>query len=232
MSTFPARRGALAAAVTTALLLGLLAASQAQASTLYACVKKNGSAHIYSKKPKCKKGEKKISWNTTGPAGNNGAKGSNGANGATGAAGKDGAVAGYSASRETAVNILTGTIEKPITVLTKKVPAGSFIVFAKTTIAASDSGNGAKWVGQCQLSDVPVSGTPTFDTSNATGEVVANFLFHTGDATVPLGMAITTTTESTLTLACTHVWEVETKGAFAMTAINSFLSAIQTSSNS
>jgi hypothetical protein len=230
MSKNPARRGVLAAAITTALLIGLLAASQAQASTLYACVKKNGTAHLYSKKPKCKKGEKKINWNNTGPAGKNGANGSNGGAGAGGAAGKDGAVAGYFAVNSSVVSILTGTIEKPITVASKKLPPGSYIANAKTTISTTDKENGAKWVAQCQLSDVPVSGTSTFDASNATGEVVQNFLFHTGAASVPLGMAFTTTTESTLTLACTHVWESETKGSFTMAATNSFLSAIQLSS--
>jgi hypothetical protein len=90
MSKSPARRGVLAAGITGALLLGMLAASQAQASTLYACVKKNGSAHLYSKKPKCKKGESKLNWNNVGPAGKNGANGAAGAGGANGAGGAAG----------------------------------------------------------------------------------------------------------------------------------------------
>jgi len=66
------------------------AASPAGASTLYACVKKNGSAHLFSHKPNCKKGESKLAWNTPGPAGKNGTNGAAGANGKNGAAGSNG----------------------------------------------------------------------------------------------------------------------------------------------
>lgn len=80
-------------AATGALLLAVFAAApQAEASTLYACVKsKSGTARVFTKKPKCKKGESKISWNTTGPAGKNGANGANGSNGTNGKEGKEGA---------------------------------------------------------------------------------------------------------------------------------------------
>jgi hypothetical protein len=78
-------------ALATVLVVGLFAgASGAQASTLFACMKKSGSAHVFTKKPKCKKGETKLSWNTAGPAGKNGTSGSNGANGANGANGTNG----------------------------------------------------------------------------------------------------------------------------------------------
>jgi hypothetical protein len=197
---------------------------------LYACVKKNGSARVFTKKPKCKKGEKKLSWNNEGPAGKNGVNGTNGTKGTNGTNGTNGAVAGYSARNTGAVNILEGTIPEPIAVVTKSIPAGSYLVFAKSTIAASDSTVGDKWTAECQLSDIPVSGEPTFDQSNATGEVITNFIFKTGYATVPLGMAISTTTASTLTLACTHVWDVGgTK--LAMSATESLITAVQTSHN-
>jgi hypothetical protein len=213
------RRGTAVLVAACALLVGSLSvAAAADASTLYACVKKNGTARVFTKKPKCKKGESKITWGSAGPAGKNGANGANGGagkdgangkNGENGANGADGAVAGYSASRESAVNILSGTIGSPITVVTKKLPAGSYIVSAKTVIAASDTANGATWVAQCQLFD----GT-TSDLANASGAIVTNFLFHTGSATVPLGFALSTTTETTVTLACTHVWDTSGTGNF------------------
>src|SRR5690348_5420008 len=91
MSTPTLRRMLMALFAAAALMVGVLAgASAANAKTLYACVKKNGSAHVFCKKPKCKKGESKLSWNTSGPAGKNGANGSNGANGANGAGGAPG----------------------------------------------------------------------------------------------------------------------------------------------
>jgi len=78
------------AATIIALLATLAVASQATAATYYACVKKGGAAHVFTKKPKCRKGERKLSWNAVGPPGLNGANGVNGANGATGATGKNG----------------------------------------------------------------------------------------------------------------------------------------------
>ena len=90
MSRPLAHRGAVAAAGTAALLLAVLTASQAQASPLYACVKKNGSARVFRKKPKCKKGESRLSWNKVGPAGKNGRNGAAGAKGAPGSGGPRG----------------------------------------------------------------------------------------------------------------------------------------------
>ncbi len=90
MPKLPGSRGALAIAVASTLLIGMLAASRAQASTLYACVKKNGSAHIFRRKPRCRKGESRLRWNTVGPARKNGLKGATGSNGASGASGAPG----------------------------------------------------------------------------------------------------------------------------------------------
>jgi hypothetical protein len=76
------RRVTAAILAAGALLLAAFAiAPTAGAATLYACVKKNGTAHIYAKKPKCKKHESKLSWNTEGAAGRNGSNGLNGLNG-------------------------------------------------------------------------------------------------------------------------------------------------------
>jgi len=92
MSTAITRRGTpLVAAAIISLLAMLAIAPQAGATTYYACVKKNGAAHIYTKKPKCRRGESKLSWNSRGPAGRNGKNGANGANGKNGANGANGA---------------------------------------------------------------------------------------------------------------------------------------------
>jgi hypothetical protein len=75
------------AAVGALMIAALAMAPQSQASTVYACVKtKSGTPRIVSKKAKCRKGEKKLSWGTQGPAGQNGAAGATGAKGETGAA--------------------------------------------------------------------------------------------------------------------------------------------------
>lgn len=92
MSTRSLRRVLMALVAGGALMVAsFAAASPASASTLYACVTKKGTARVYTKAPKCKKGEKKISWNTSGAAGKNGSNGSNGVNGSSGSNGKEGA---------------------------------------------------------------------------------------------------------------------------------------------
>src|ERR1700719_1074924 len=84
MSTPVTRRGLAVFAIGALLLAALVSASEAGASTLYACVKRDGTAHIYIKKPRCKKRETKLSWSSEGPAGRNGASGANGVNGKEG----------------------------------------------------------------------------------------------------------------------------------------------------
>jgi len=83
----------LLATVGTLLTAAFAAAPQADAATLYACVKKEGgSMRLVSEKTKChRSSERKVSWSTTGPAGTNGANGKNGANGANGSNGANGA---------------------------------------------------------------------------------------------------------------------------------------------
>jgi hypothetical protein len=83
MSILSTRRQGAVLVVLGALLLSALSlAAQANASTIYACVKKKtGAARIVNQKLKCKKGESKLSWNTEGPAGKNGSNGANGSNG-------------------------------------------------------------------------------------------------------------------------------------------------------
>jgi hypothetical protein len=92
MSDLVHRRRAIVLAALVALLTAVLVqAAPASAATLYACVKKNGSAHIFKTKPKCRKGETKLSWNTAGRNGSNGLPGAQGLTGAPGANGAQGA---------------------------------------------------------------------------------------------------------------------------------------------
>lgn len=92
MSLAHNRRMLVALAACAALMTAVLAAApQAEAApTLFACVKKTGAVKVFSKKPKCKKGETLLSWNSKGAAGKNGVNGINGAGGKEGAAGKNG----------------------------------------------------------------------------------------------------------------------------------------------
>jgi hypothetical protein len=85
-------RTAIAMFAGAALTMLLLASSsRADASTIFACVKKHaGTTRIVSKTAKCKKGETKLTWNSQGPAGSRGATGPQGATGPAGTAGLQG----------------------------------------------------------------------------------------------------------------------------------------------
>jgi hypothetical protein len=139
MSTPIARRGIFLLASTAALIVAVFAAvPAAQASTLYACVKKSGSAHIYTKKPKCKKGESKLSWGTVGPAGSNGTNGANGANGTNGNNGANGATPGLFDFNDgpTAFEAIGG--EQTVATL-PNVPAGNYLFNAKVAVEGGAS---------------------------------------------------------------------------------------------
>src|SRR2546423_12389086 len=88
---FISRDRAIGGALVGALLASLAIASNANAATYYGCInKKSGVLRIVSKSKKCKKSERRISFNSQGPAGRNGFNGTNGANGRNGANGVNG----------------------------------------------------------------------------------------------------------------------------------------------
>ncbi len=83
-----------------ALCLGSLAESTSAArlvgkdGKVYACYrtkgKAKGSVRLVAKRQHCRRGEKKISWNVTGPAGESGQNGSSGESGGAGETGTQG----------------------------------------------------------------------------------------------------------------------------------------------
>lgn len=135
IQTSPKRRVAqtLAAAIVTA---GMLTASAAAASgTIYACVKRtSGATRIVGAKAKCRRGEQKLSWGSSGAAGKNGAPGLAGvpgAEGKVGASGANGAAVvfdGISSGRQPLAS------ESSATLVSKVVPPGSYAVFSRTLL--------------------------------------------------------------------------------------------------
>ena len=78
-------------AIVGALLAALAVASSAQATTYYACVKrKGGSIRLVARGARCKRNERKISFNSQGVPGNKGSTGPKGATGKTGNTGTNG----------------------------------------------------------------------------------------------------------------------------------------------
>jgi hypothetical protein len=91
-------------AATLALVFGMTGGAVAatggfsSGGKLQACVNEEGGLKLLKPGKKCKKGQKALAWNQTGPAGATGSAGTNGANGASGPQGSSGAqgVAGES----------------------------------------------------------------------------------------------------------------------------------------
>jgi len=87
---------------------------------VYACYKakgkSKGAVRLVTKKGKCHKGEKKVSWSAAGPAGQGGENGQNGENG-TGGEGGAGGEKGTAGSLEKQVQSLTSKISSLESVL-------------------------------------------------------------------------------------------------------------------
>ncbi len=213
-----------AAVVIAALALVVAAAGGAWAAgggggKITVCVSK-GDGTLYQAK-KCHKKDKKLSWNATGPQGPAGSAGKDGTNGTNGANGANGAVAGLSAKG--GLVEFTGTSK---TILTLKLPAGSFIVQGKTQVGGSATSAGYM-NDSCTLADGSASSHAQFSAPLTPAQFLTIRLAETS---LPMDIAVTSSTSSTVTLTCEDVSREGT--AFSTSATDSVITAIQTTSNS
>jgi hypothetical protein len=205
MSKPGVRRGTFALAAVASLLVAAFAAvPAAQASTLYACVTKSGTAHVFTKKPKkCKsKKEKLVSWNTTGPAGKNGANGTNGTsgtNGKEGAAGQPQKAVSFNVSSNfgptitplfsvggVSVRLDCASFGVSIPELEASAPTGSF---AETGLVVTNAnGKAPEVVQESLVSDVPLTPSSPTIIMKMTANVhapVANIAHLNGSISTP-----------------------------------------------
>ncbi len=221
MSAFRNMRAMAVLAATGALLLAAFAAApQAEASTLYACVKKGGTAKVFTKSPKCKKHETKISWNTEGPTGKNGTNGTNGTNGSNGTNGTNGTVATYFAGSES--ETVLGVEHEEVTIGSKSVPAGDYLVTAKVDVAGEGPAAGVIGV-KCQLVDGAVLDTNYMDA--ALGEYSPSQFFSVTPETL-IGVLKSSST-STIKIVCDWYFNA---GSAEIVTENWDIAAVQTSS--
>ncbi|HVW46168.1 MAG TPA: hypothetical protein VHA76_03880 [Solirubrobacterales bacterium] len=150
-----------------------------------------------------------------GPQGEPGPKGDPGTNGTDGT---NGAVAGYSAAKAAVVEF-TGTSQ---TVLTLSLPAGSFMVQAKTAPSAAATTTGYM-NDRCTLADGAASDSTQYSTA------LAHEFLYVADGAVSMQIAVTSGSASTVALSCEDVSHEGT--AFSTSASNSVISAVQTSVN-
>jgi hypothetical protein len=137
--------------------------------TLRACANEEGRLKLLKSSERCKRGQKSVSWNQTGPAGAPGAKGVAGAAGAAGTAGAQGSQGGqgpqgtalaYAHVSQTGVldtahskNVSTAsqggtgifclTVTVPVTNVTGTEDLGSSLVNGNVVAALAGQGEGA-----------------------------------------------------------------------------------------
>jgi hypothetical protein len=220
------------------ILAGGAFAASSGSGTITACVHKKGG-ELYQAK-KCSKGDKKLTFSEKGPTGATGSTGATGATGSAGltgppgspgAPGAAGAVAGYSASQPTGVSAPMDVTNAttPMTIISKTLPAGSYIVSGKAFLAAFDTTVPATSADRCTLSD---SGADVSDSAEWEGELGSVSGTYIGSSTVPMDIAITTTGWSTVVLACEDVLPTPVPSGYSTTVADAQIDAIQTSSNS
>ncbi len=213
-------------------LVALGVATSAGASTLYACVnKRTGAARLFSYKPRCKRGQARLSWNTQGPAGKNGSNGKNGATGKSGPTGKTGntgpsgtnaTVNGYSATGSESVAFTGG---KEATILTKSLPAGNYIITAKTVLSATAATPGIRVVAACELLD----GAPPLDRSGWDAQLAEDSGTSIGETTLSMEAAVSLKATTVISLVCSDLSSDEHEKKIA--AASSQIVAVQTTQN-
>lgn len=155
--------------------------------------------------PRCAAHDKRLTWNTTGPAGATGPAGETGpagAAGATGAQGKQGeqglqglqGVPGPTHVYSVQGPDTTFGVQSATTIATLNLPtAGIYVVNATFYIRAEDAGS-YEWLATCTLADGSSS-----DLSQAGGQETGG-----GDGNAPMALSFvhTATAPDTVTLSC------------------------------
>ncbi|HET6868040.1 MAG TPA: hypothetical protein VFH80_19160, partial [Solirubrobacteraceae bacterium] len=124
------------AALVTAASGGAYAAVGGSPSTISACVRHSGGG-LYAAH-RCERGDRRLTWNATGPEGPAGAQGPIGPQGASGPAGPIGPSEAFSAHKDGPVTLTVDpTGRGPVdTIASLPIPrAGSYAIFAKAELA-------------------------------------------------------------------------------------------------
>jgi hypothetical protein len=160
-----------------------------------------------------------------GAAGAQGAQGTQGVQGSPGINGVNGAVAGYSGTGSVAMGSQT-----LVTVLTKTLPAGSYVLSATVAVQAVQHGTQFGATVQCSLGltgsaavNEPWSSLYNGQNDNYT------------DGTISFSLAGKLTSQGTATIACTNnsgANGAQDNGSQAQINLEGYLTAVQTTSNS
>jgi hypothetical protein len=221
----------------TVTLLGLVALSvvvcsaTAAAAPIHACVNKHsGSTRIVGSKTKCKKTERRLTWNTTGAAGPAGKPGATGATGTAGSNGVGADYAGVTFGPTTLASTPTGDL-----IVAKTIPAGSYLVSGNTVALAIEAKSAVTVSVACELVDT--TGTPVFVESDEAVDIgnwaqslakQGTTSSFDGASTIQMQGQLTTTQSTTLALICAPV---EGSKEATVDVFASRINALQTTAN-
>ncbi|MDQ6805783.1 MAG: hypothetical protein M3065_12630 [Actinomycetota bacterium] len=188
--------------------------------TIRGCVK-HGSLNIVKAGKRCPKGTTSLPFSQNGPQGKAGAQG------AQGPAGAAAAFFAYGGASTVALSPVATTV----TVLSKTgLPAGTYAITGKVNLTATDAHPGTTSQVNCQLVDVPASGSTVGDSgfwTPSTSALVSST--YEAQTALPFGLDLTTTQTSTVTLQCQDIANNNASPSFSLTASNAEISAVQVS---
>lgn len=193
------------ASLGTAVAVGA-ATSDKAGGKISVCVKKQGGTLYQAKN--CGK-NKKLTWNKKGKPG---------------APGADGAVSGYSATQAGSVTV-SANHHVQNTIVTKNLPAGSYIVNSKAVLSASDDTNDSFAFIECRL----VGGTTT-DTAKWQERLGQVLFVWIGSTTVSQTIAVSSATPFAVTLSCSDEHDSAQTG-FTQSVSGGVITAVQTTKN-
>jgi len=173
----------------------------------------------------------------TGASGAAGPAGATGETGAVGPTGAGGAVGGYSVHQTplTHITFTSGTEGSPITVVSRQLPAGNYIVTATVELDLANTTADAQVGVGCDLIDAPSeAGASVRDTAEWTTPVGVLFTTeYIANNSLPLTLAVSSPTRtSEISIACYVSFEKANGGEFGAKAGNASITAVQTTQNS
>jgi hypothetical protein len=177
----------------------------------------NGVLDVVKAGKHCPKGTTSLPFSQTGP------------NGKQGSTGSPGTSTAYFVYGGTAAVSLSNSVASLVTVVSKSgVPPGTYVITGKVGLTAQDSHPGTSSQANCQLVDVPTSGSTVGDSAFWTP--ITNALVvsaYEDQTTLPLALDLTTTKTSTLSIKCEDVTNNNATSSFTLSASNAEISAVQ-----
>lgn len=138
------------------------------------------------------------------------------------------------------MSFTSGTEASPVTVLSKSLPAGSYLASGKVEVSIGATDPGGEGDVQCALVDVPSGGSPVADVAgffSTIGAAVPVINIFGAATTLPLEVAVSASSASTLTIDC---WVAlgfggenakKEPGTFLAEASEAHIEAVQTTTN-